>query len=269
MGETSSDQLVRFLVMRAFRHGVAHAGDLIRVTDISMATATRAMGRTVEFYGDIVHRVKRALRPLPSAKAPIFAGEAALLDCLDKGRNTPIEIGLFAHELPVTYSAWTNIFPPKEGVLDILVKSIARQSLVNLVYQGMTRAERPSEKVVFPLALEKMNDQWRLLGQDIEKEKSPLRVYVLSRILDAKPSHRNKPKGFVRQAHYDSKIRLAVQINPHCTPLQKEILERELCIKNGTVEIASRSAFEFCRRFTDFPASPEAIWPPAVLKGSF
>lgn len=261
-----AERLIQFLIMRAFRHGAVTAGDLCRASGVSLATATRAMQRALACHAEIVFREKRALKPIPLASAPDFASEAALLDALSKGSNQALETGLFSHELPVSYVSWTNTLPPKPGILDQIVKAISRQTVLEIIYLAMTEGALPEEKTIFPLALEKMNDQWRLIAQDIQKSGAPKRVYVLSRILNATPSPRRRPRGMIRRGHHDSQVAIRVEIEPRFSPLQSEVLSRELCIADGTVKIASRSEFEFCRRFTDMPANPDAIWPPLIVK---
>jgi predicted DNA-binding transcriptional regulator YafY len=263
------DRHIKFVLMRAFRIGGVTSADLMRACDVSTPTATRVMSRALEEHGELLQRVKRALVPRPLAVVPDFAGEAALLKALDGGRSNPMETGIFPHEVPVSYVSWSNTLPAKPGTLNLIIKAITNETLLNIVYLGMTKNEVPSEKTVFPLSLEKMNDQWRLIAQDIDKPGHPLRVYVLSRIFEASASFRRKPRALVRQGHEDTQKRISVKVNPALTPLQQEIIARELCVHDGHVEIASRSEFEFCRRFTNGSASENAVWPPLVLKEKY
>lgn len=258
-----ADKNVRFLVMRAFRIGAASAKDLIDASGISPATATRAMTAVIEQFP--VRRVKTTVQPALLATPPDFTTEAALLTALDAGLHSPMDTGLFAHELPITYVSWSNTLPPKPGVLQTIVRATADQKEITIAYQGMKINEPLSEKLVFPLGLEKMNDQWRLIAQDVKQDGAPIRVYVLSRIFDAviTPMRRTK-NAYVRRNDADTIESVKVRLNPLMTPRQKEVIANELRVRDGQVNIASRSKFEFFRRFTDAPTSAEAIWPPLL-----
>jgi hypothetical protein len=257
------DKNLQFLVMRTFRIGRATAADLIEVSGVSTATATRAMGAAVQNYP--VRRVKRTLQPALLACVPDFASEAALLNCLDKGLHDPMDTGLMPRELPITYVSWSNTLPPKAGVFNTIVQAIAQQKEITIAYQGMKLNEPIAEKFLFPLGLEKMNDQWRLIAQDIRQSGAPVRVYVLSRIFDAAMTPMRKPN-YGRMNDADAIESVPVRLNPLMTPRQQEAVAKELRVENGIVKIASRSKFEFFRRFTDAPASVDAVWPPLLKK---
>ncbi len=68
----------------------------------------------------------------------------------------------------------------------------------------MRENEGPSERVIAPLGLERMNDQWRVIAQDTGKQGHPIRTFVISRILEAeKEVLKRHPPGFVHQHHTD------------------------------------------------------------------
>lgn len=255
-----------FIIKRAFRYGLVTRADVVRALGVSTATATRFLSHAGSRNADILEREGHGLRPRPLAAPPAYATEDALLVELDTGRQDPARTGLFDSELPVIYVSWVDSMPPKPGILSQITRSIRENRLLGIVYVGLRVGEEPKERRILPLALERMNDQWRVIAQDIDKAGAPLRVFVLSRILDAKQDRGSKPRGFVHQGHTDSITELNVALNPKLTSRQKDILARELRVQNGKVRVATRSLHEFERRFTEKPANPDAVWPPLTIK---
>lgn len=219
-------------------------------------------------YADIVERKGGGIRPRPLALPPGFASEAALLDDLDTGRNDPLRTGLFEDELPVVYVSWTKSMPAKPGVLTRIVHAIQHDRLLRIIYISLRLGDLPSERRILPLALERMNDQWRVVAQDIEKDGAPIRVFVLSRILDAEPDVGRKPKKFVHQGPTDSMTDVQVVLNPKLTKHQQQAIGRELRVENGKISVATRSLHEFGRRFADEALGQDAVWPPLILNRS-
>jgi WYL domain len=258
------DNATDFIVKRAFRAGTVSRGDVIQALAVSTATATRLMAEVVTKRGDILERSRQKIVPRLLAKPPACASEEALLQTLNEGgHDFLLRVGLYENELPVTYVSWTNSVPRKPGILGTLIEAIRAESYLRIAYVGMREKEEPASRVIAPLGLERMNDQWRVVAQDLGKEGYPIRVFVLSRILDAEKSPlKRRPPGFVHQHHSDVNVPLAVTLNPKLSPLQKEIVAGELDIREGKVRLAKRGIFEFKRRFSNVPASPGAIWPP-------
>ncbi len=258
------DNATDFIVKRAFRAGAVTRGDVIQALGVSTATATRLMAEVVTKKGDILKRTRQKIVPRLLAKPPACASEEALLQTLNEGgHDFLLRVGLYENELPVSYVSWTNSVPKKPGILGALIEAIRTESYLRIAYVGMREKEEPASRVIAPLGLERMNDQWRVVAQDLGKEGYPIRVFVLSRILDAeKAPLKRRPPGLVHQHHSDAIVPLAVTLNPKLSALQKEIVAGELDIREGKVRLAKRGIFEFKRRFSNAPASPGAIWPP-------
>ncbi|MDP1606302.1 MAG: WYL domain-containing protein [Rhodocyclaceae bacterium] len=258
------DNATDFIIKRAFRAGAVTRGDVIQALGVSTATATRLMVEVVTKRGDILERVRQKIVPRLLAKSPAYASEEALLQTLNEGgHNFLLRVGLYENELPVTYVSWTNSVPRKPGILATIIEAIRTESYLRIAYVGMREKEEPASRVIAPLGLERMNDQWRVVAQDLGKVGYPIRIFVLSRILDAeKAPLKRRPPGFVHQHHSDAVALIAVTLNPKLSPLQKEIISAELDIQDGKVRLAKRGIFEFKRRFSNEPASHGAIWPP-------
>lgn len=258
------DSATDFIIKRAFRAGTVTRSDVIQALGVSTATATRLMSEVANKRGDILERVRQKIVPRLLAKPPSFASEEALLQTLNEGdHDFLLRFGLYENELPVTYVSWTNSMPKSPGIIGTIIDAIRTESFIQIAYIGMRENEVPASRLVAPLGLERMNDQWRIIAQDLGKSGYPIRVFVLSRILDAKIAPlKRRPPGFIHQHHSDAITPLTVTLNPRLSPLQKEIISGELNIREDKVHLSKRSIFEFKRRFSNEPVSPGAIWPP-------
>ncbi len=254
-----------FVVRRAFRHGSVTRADLIRAFGISSATATRLMTEIINRCSNLLERKGHAWIPKPLVTPPDYATEQDLLKHLDTQRHNPVDIGLFEGELPLIYVSWTNSLPRQSGILQTIIKAIGKNKQIDIVYVGLRENEQPRARKILPLALEKMNDQWRVIAQDLEESDFPIKVFVLSRIMDVSMSLHNKRLPYIK-GHTDKHIYIKVKLDDRFSNTQKEILQQELKINEGIIRIAKRSEHEFKRRFTSTPASENAVWPPLILK---
>jgi hypothetical protein len=263
--------VLRFIVRRAFRHGSLARADLKKAFDISVPSASRYFSEAPsdDKYGRYIQREGHRIKPKALLAPPSWAGEEDLLNTLDYGcyrREDPRIMaqitGLFHEELPLVYVSWTNSMPKQPGTLTCIVQAIMQKQFLRIVYVSLNPGEEKKQRVVAPLALEKMNDQWRLIAQDTGKEDYPIRVYVLSRILQAEALTDRKAQRFPwkLKPEADSKAQYEVRLNTLYSEDQKAVLCHELGIDGGVVSVATRSEFEFLRRFSDQPN--KGIWPP-------
>ena len=257
--------MIKFIVRRAFRCRSVSRADLVEAINVSSATATRMMSYALKHHGDILERKGHNLVPKPLAKCPKYADEEDLLKNLDSGYHAPIITGLFEKELPVTYVSWTNSMPPRAGTLQTIVTAIQRKKQIDIVYIGLKRNQQPRNRKILPLGLEKMNDQWRVIAQDMEIKNFPVKVFVLPRIMASSMSSVSTRSPYI-QNYQDSITELHVNLNHNFNSDQKKIFAHELKVKNGKVSIATRSLHDFKRRFTDTPPSDDIVWPPLILK---
>ncbi len=258
------DKATDFILKRAFRAGRVSRNDVMQALGVSTATATRLMAEVVSKKGDILQKVRQKIVPRLLVKAPACASEDSLLQTLNEGgHDFLLRVGLYENELPITYVSWTNSAPKNSGILGTIIEAIRTDTYLRIVYVGMREKEEPASRVIAPLGLERMNDQWRVVAQDLDKDGYPIRIFVLSRILDAeKAALKRRPPGFMHQHHSDAFVSLAVTLNSKLSPLQKEIVSGELNIREGAVSLTRRGVFEFKRRFSNAAASLGAIWPP-------
>ncbi len=259
------DVLRKFIVRRAFRCGAVSRADLLKAADISTATATRTIANTIARHGDILERKGHYIRPKPLAKCPDYALEEDLLLTLNCGKNNAIDTGFFDKELPITYVSWTNSMPQQSGILLTILNAIRKNKQLDIIYLGLRFTEVPKSRKILPLGLEKMNDQWRVIAQDLETQEFLVKVFVLPRILAAKTSETLIRIPFIK-GHVDSSDKIKVILNHKYNSQQKQMMEHELKISNGTIDVTKRSLHEFKRRFINIPVSNDVVWPPLILK---
>ncbi len=266
--------VLEFIVRRVYRHGSLIRKDIEQAFGVSTPSASRFITEALAIYPQ--HLLRKGHRVLAKtlSEAPSFANEAELLETLNQGCQHHEDLmaltkhtGLFPYELPLVYVSWTNSLPTKPGILTTIIRAIPRHDFLKIVSVTLNRGEQKRERIISPVGLEKMNDQWRLIAQDMEKPGCPIRVFVLSRILHAEVIVKyKKPKDFVPYGESDKKNRIYARLNPAYTKDQQAILSHELNIKDGVVTVASRSEFEFRRRFSEIPPSETAVWPPLFLE---
>lgn len=87
-------------------------------------------------------------------------------------------------------------------------------------------------------------------------------TFTLPRILDAAPAAAKPPD--IGQAPDDRLESVPVRFHPRLTDDQRLALAHKLRILGGCVTLPRRGVFEFMRRFSDQPPSPEAVWPPVL-----
>lgn len=259
------DATAIFIIRRAFRHGTVSRADLLKALNMSSATATRTMTQIVARFGTILERRGRYIVPKPLAECPSYANEADLLKNIDSGKSDAMNIGLFEKELPITYVSWTNSMPPRAGILQTIVTAIKSGKQTDIVYLGLKFGAEPKSRKILPLGLERMNDQWRVIAQDLDDQDFPVKVFVLPRILAAVTSTNNKRIPYIK-GYIDSQSKLKVTLHHQYTTQQKSMLEHEMKVKNGEAIVATRSLHEFKRRFTNTPVGKDIVWPPLAIE---
>lgn len=252
-----------FVLRRAVRFGMATRSDVVEAFGkIGTTKATQALDYAALHWPQTLERTGKAVKLRTSHEIPPEAGEAQLMECLDNGWLEFRHTGLRHRELPVERVRWTAPGPQKPGVLSAIVTAIARESPLRIQYVGLREAESARWRLLYPVGLERMGEQWRLVAQDLEADGYPLKTFVLPRIVDAKPASVRVPRDMVRQAADDRLLGYPVSLNPRLTVDQRRVLAHELRIGNGRVILPRRSEFEYFRRYADEPVNPGIVWPP-------
>jgi hypothetical protein len=256
-------ELDLFVLRRAVRYGIATRADVREAFGrIGTTKATQALDYSALHWPRTLERTGKAVRLRDDAEIPPEAGEAQLMDCLDNGWLEFRHTGLRPRELPVERVRWTTPQPERPGVLSTVVAAVAHEEILRIRYVGLRENESARWRRVYPVGLERLGEQWRVIAQDLEAEGYPLKTFVLSRILDSEPTAERRPRDMVRLAADDRLVSYPVRLNPKLTEDQRRVLTHELQIENGRVVLPKRGEFEYFRRFADAPVNEDVVWPP-------
>ncbi|MBC7603708.1 MAG: WYL domain-containing protein [Ramlibacter sp.] len=226
------------------------------------AASTLLSDTVVTSSGLLVREGYKVIAPVWSA-TPVWIDETDLMESLDCGRTSFSQTGLRSCELPVSLSRWSSNLPAVPGALTTIVQACSRKRPVFVRYVGLRAGSRARFRRIFPLVLERMGDQWRLVAHDLEVEDFPLRVFVLSRITGAAIDSGKLPRGFLAASPIDFKKSVNVEWDLRLTADQIEALRNELNIDScGKMMLNSRDEHEFLIRFGGQGVSPDILWPP-------
>jgi hypothetical protein len=254
-----------FILRRAVRYGAVSRRDVLDAFGrIGTTKASLALDSAATHWPETLERTGKAVRFRPEAPIPPQASEAHLLACLNQGVFSLRETGLRPSELPVSVVQWTQNLPQTPGVLLAISRALAHHQAMRIFYVGLRRDEAPRWRWLLPAGLERMGDQWRLVAQDLEDAGYPLKTFVLPRITAAEVAAKKTPKDLIRLAADDRLSDLKVRMNPDLSAAQQAVLQHELQMVDGKVRLPQRAVFEFLRRFSDRPASENAVWPPLL-----
>ena len=255
----------QFIWRRAFRspsRSVVRA-EVIEAFGVSKTAASTLLNLAVDGANDLLRRDGNKVCAPPWAIAPHWADEADLMDSLDSGRVGFAETGLRAAELPVNLSNWSSSLPAAPGALTTIVEACTRKHSVYIRYVGLKAGDTSRFRRVFPVALERMGDQWRLVAHDLEAEGLPLRIFVLARITGASPDPTKLPRGFIPSSPVDFKQAVVVDWDLRLNEDQRQALRSELGIESsGVANLNSRDVHEFLIRFGGRTVSAGVVWPP-------
>lgn len=252
-----------FVLRRAVRYGVATRADVREAFGkIGTTRASQAMDYAALHWPKTLERTGKAVKLRGGAEIPPEAGEAQLMECLDNGWLEFRQTGLRPSELPVERVRWTTPRPERPGVLSTVVAAIAHEEILRICYVGLRERESARWRRVYPVGLERLGEQWRLVAQDLDAEGYPLKTFVLPRILDAEATTERLPRDMVRLAADNQRVSFPVRLNPRLTEDQRRVLTHELRIENGLVILPKRGEFEYFRRYADEPVNEGIVWPP-------
>jgi hypothetical protein len=266
---TVNDEKERFVWRRAFRsptRSVVRA-EVIDALGVSKTAASTLLNLAVDGSTGLLQREGNKVCAPPWAEAPHWADEADLMECLDRGRVAFAETGLRAAELPVSFSTWSSSLPAVPGALTTIVGACTHKHSVFIRYVGLRAGDKARFRRSFPVALERMGGQWRLVAHDLDAEDFPLRTYVLSRITGASPDPARLPRGFIPSSPVDFKQTLVVDWDLRLNEDQKQALRCELGIgATGATTLNSRDIHEFLIRFGGQAVAANVVWPPLRKK---
>lgn len=266
MGKKRDQVGMLFVLKRAVRCGKVLRSDLIEAFDgdFGETKASALMSEAAGRWPETLERRSHEIVPCANPKIPAKASEEDLMKALDYGQTDYWQIGLkVPDELNVLVVKWTRSLPRQPGAFSVIVSGLIRYQPIELLYVGLRRNEQARWRRVAPLTLEKMGDQWRLIAQDWDDAEKgyPIKVFVLPRILGARPADSTLPPNIIRQGDNDHTVRIPVRLHPDLTPDQQAAICHELMVQDQQITIAQRSQFELLRRFSDIPPRADAVWP--------
>lgn len=257
---------VLYIVKRACRLGSARRQDIARYFKASQATYTRWIVLALDQVPCLDREGRGAgarLKLVRPESIPAWAGYEALLMEMENG-NRATQTGIEDDELPVFIPRWTRNVPVDPRALGKIISAIHQERGLHIRYVSLGRGEEGQWRCVYPIGLERMGDQWRLVALDLEKNGHPLRIFVLARILGVDDKPCPLPKGFSKPGIHDADITIRALLNSALTPDQAIALSNELRVQEGLITLNRRTLFEFCRRFGAQGLSDKAVWPPLM-----
>lgn len=253
-----------FVWRRAFRsseRSVVRA-DVIEAFGMSPTSASNLLTSVAENSNGLLKRNGNKVISESWARPPAWADENDLMDALDRNKNDFSQTGLRSNELPVNYSAWSLSLPAEPGALTTVVQAITRKHSVYVEYVGLKMGDKAKFRRVYPLGLERMGDQWRLVAHDLEHGDFALRTFVLSRITKASVDSNKLPRTFIPGNAVDSQKLIDIEWNLLLNEDQKKALRNEFGVNSqGVVKLNGRDVHEFLVRFGARKVSENVAWP--------
>lgn len=251
-----------FVLQRAFRKGIVKRSDILSAFkgEISQTRASELLSATPGKYPKLVERQGYAVVPRLGATAPEIASENQLMEAIFSGNDSFAEIGLTESELPRQRVEWTNNHPIKPGIFHTIVAAITAGSSLDIEYVSLKTDDVGRRRTLYPIGIQRVSDQWRLVAYDLNKKPPPQRVFVLSRILEAAFSVAKVPAS-IRGFSFNAATLVKAPLNPSMTEAQRKVVEHELSITGGVRRMPASEEFEFLRRYGDVCVSPTAVWP--------
>ena len=263
INETDEKRL--FVWRRAFRSPlrIVVRAEVIEAFGISKTAASSLLNSVVgSSHGLLLREGNKVIAPT-WARPPNWADETDLMNSLDQNRTTFAQTGLKFSELPVSFSSWSSSLPSVPGAMTTIVEAFVNKCSVHIQYVGLKAGDIARFRRVFPVALERMGDQWRLAAHDLESDGFPLKIFVLSRITGASQNREKLPRGFIPSSPIDFKQSVVIDWDLRLNADQKNALRNELGIDSkGVVTINNRDVHEFLIRFGGRNVSNDIVWPP-------
>lgn len=252
-----------FLLRRAYRSANQRVvrEDVKTAFKISDRSATTAL-RTVELnYPSLVERAGHKIVWSKGAQPPRYVGEVDLVEQLMQGRVDLPDTGLYPDELPFFDATQRRPTPRDPACLTEIFQATMRERPLFIWYVGMRRGQTAVRRRILPLGLEKVDDQMRLIAQDIEHEDHPVRSFVLTRIVRTLVDNDRLPRKLLRQSRLDAQRQVTVKFNPGLTPDQRDVLAHEFAVRDGKVTMLERAVHEFKIQHAGHAVSSSLVLP--------
>ena len=253
-------RVLNFTLKRAFRFGRVKRDDLVEAFPELGPTRLSQLLTESTRNNKFLKRTGYSIVPAVD-EWPEIASTEDLIHNLENGRTDFESTGLKENEFSFRRVRWTNNLPSKPQCLNEILKGIVHGFVIDILYVNMRENQNARWRSVAPLGLEMMADQIRLVCIiEDNNEKSGLRTFVLSRILDAKLTDKKcslESCGFA----FPAAERFKVSLNSGLTNDQKMAIESELMIAEEIKWLPVSEEFEFLRRYGEINVTENAVWP--------
>lgn len=120
-------------------------------------------------YSGLIERDGYTVKPRLGVCPPSIASEEQLMEAVFSGNDSFAEIGLTDAEFPRQKVEWTNNRPIKPGLFQSITSAIVEGEALDIVYVTLNQQDRGRRRSIFPVGLQKVGDQWRLVAYDLSK----------------------------------------------------------------------------------------------------
>ena len=256
--------LRKFMLRRAFRAGKVKREDASIAfkeagLDIKLVRLTQLMTKITKQKPKILERKGRTIYPALCASEPEEASEEDLMSAIFSGDTRFIRTGLTSKELPIEQVRWTTNTPQSKGSFKAIANALSKRRCLHIHYIGLKKGDKGSHRIVEPVGLQSLGDQWRLIAYDLQKDEPVQQAFTLSRIILAKEV--DKRVKLSRHRSFDAIEETEITLNAELTKEQKQTLKHEMNIVDGQVKLPPNGIFELKRRYGDVPVSDSIVWP--------
>lgn len=267
---------ILFVLRRACWLGRTRNSDLTSMFGMTGATARNIMNEAVKKWPQVLYNYKKSgVFKRDEAVIPREASAETMM-ALFENHAKPDETGLTEEESSVFFPLYPPKNRPLDGLETILNYNIkARQAylqfgreipdkalVIEILYVGLKKDDFPRWRKIVCNGLEYNGQVWRLIAQEISSTKYTQKNYVLSRIIDARPTPILTPKDFQFEDVKENLVKIDVLFNELLTTDQRKVLKNELDVRDGKILIPEKELFYFKRYYQDNKDNMEHIvWP--------
>ena len=253
-----------FILRRCYWKGKTSRQEVMEAFEMPMASASRALVEACEKWPGVLIREKRHVMVAPHAVAPLEANSQTMLHLLEMLPESFADTGLRPEELRVVGTMIRKPSPMSKEMTELLLKTIIQEKALDILYVGLKYGDKARWRSVVPLSLDPFQGQWRVRAHDLEVEDFPVKTFVLSRILDARISLKDRPKKLILEQGELSQRRFQITLNSRLTKDQKVVVAREIGLdEKGVILLNENEEFYFRRTYVDveLKTSDQTVWP--------
>lgn len=267
---------ILFVLRRTCWLGRTKNSDLTEVFGVTGVTARKIMDEAVKKWPQVLYTYKKSgVFKKDEAVIPKEADAQTMMSLFEKHAK-PEETGLNKEESSIFFPLYPPANRPINGMEVILNYSLkSRQAylqhgskiidmplVIEILYIGLRKDDFPRWRKIVCNGLEYNGQIWRLIAQDIKSQNYTQKHYVLSRIIDARPTSILTPKDFYFKDVKEDISKVEVIFNENLTKEQRMVLTNELGVKNGKISIPKKELFYFKRYYQDDKDNMNHIvWP--------